>query len=123
MNTTNPSPLVPQGSLLEQKNKGRARAKIAVFRGLAIHGIGLLALLMQGCKKEPDVTNQTTGDQATNTAAPMFEATNQPVADTNPATSTSTNAETVSTPPGPAAGATEYTIAKADTYGVIAKKI
>ena len=43
----NQNPLIPQGSALEQKNKGRARMKIAVFFVLAIHGIGLMALLMQ----------------------------------------------------------------------------
>ena len=48
--------------MLEQntKNKGRARVKIAVFFVLAIHGVGLLALLMQGCKGEKEnVFNQT----------------------------------------------------------------
>ena len=32
----NQNPLIPQGSVLEQKNKGRARVKIAVFFVLAI---------------------------------------------------------------------------------------
>jgi len=117
MNTNNPSPLVPQGSLLEQKNKGRARVKIAVFVVLAIHGIGLLALLMQGCKKEPDASTQG-ATEMTNTAPPAFESTNLPVADTNPPTAP-TNVETT---PAPAAGVTEYTIAKGDTYGTISKK-
>jgi LysM repeat protein len=121
MNTNNPSPLVPQGSLLEQKNKGRARVKIAVFVVLAIHGIGLLALLMQGCKKEPDMSTQTAMDQATNATTPTFESTNQP-ADTTPAATASTNADTTTPPPVPAAGTTEYTIAKGDTLGTIAKK-
>jgi LysM repeat protein len=119
MNTNNPSPLVPQGSLLEQKNKGRARVKIAVFVVLAIHGIGLMALLMQGCKKEPEASTQGATDQVTNAAPPIFESTNQPVADTNTPPST-----TVTAPPGPvpAAGMTEYTIVKGDTYGTISKK-
>jgi LysM repeat protein len=46
------SPLIPQGSLLEQKNKTRVRVKLAVIFVLALHGIGLLALLMQGCGHE-----------------------------------------------------------------------
>ena len=121
MNTNNPSPLVPQGSLLEQKNKGRVRVKIAVFVVLAIHGIGLLALLMQGCKKEPDASTQGATDQITNTAPPVFESTNQPVADTNPS-SGSTNVETTPPMPVPAGGMTEYTIAKGDTYATISKK-
>lgn len=53
----NESPLIPQGSFLEQKNQGRARVKIAVFVVLAIHGVGLMALLMQGCK--PSATNDS----------------------------------------------------------------
>ena len=35
----NLSPLIPQGSLLEQKNKGRARVKIAVFFVLHAWGV------------------------------------------------------------------------------------
>src|SRR5215831_20204051 len=85
----NQSPLIPKGSLLEQKNKGRARVKIAVFLVLAIHGIGLMALLMQGCKKEPDTntiasTNPSASIEPTNTAAPTFvEPTNSPALATN----------------------------------------
>src|ERR1044071_9052815 len=75
------NPLVPQGSLLEQKNKSRARVKIAVLLVLTIHGIGLLALLMQGCKKEPDVTAQ---NEATNNPAGSFvEPSNAPSGFTN----------------------------------------
>src|SRR5689334_12443733 len=83
MNTQSPvSPLVPQGSLLEQKNKGRARVKIAVFFVLAIHGIGLLALLMQGCRRDEGAG--AGGGSATPTnvvAAPTFENTNVAVAE------------------------------------------
>ena len=35
---------------MEQKNKGRMRFKIAVFVVLGLHGVAVLALLMQGCK-------------------------------------------------------------------------
>src|SRR5689334_15772100 len=75
----NPSPLLPQGSMLEQntKNKGRARVKIAVFFVLAIHGIGLLALLMQGCKGEKDSASNQTETNTTYTATtPTFDPTN-----------------------------------------------
>ena len=67
----NQNPLIPQGSALEQKNKGRARVKIAVFFVLAVHGIGLMALLMQGCgqSKEPAATD---GDRADSNAASGF---------------------------------------------------
>jgi len=46
----------------------------AVFFVLAVHGVGLLALLLQGCHRE-DSTAQA--DKTTN-AAPTFEATNLP---------------------------------------------
>jgi LysM repeat protein len=125
MTMNSPSPLIPQGSMLEQKNKGRARVKIAVFVVLAIHGIGLLALLMQGCKKEPD-TNATAAatDQATNTSTPTFEQTNLPVADNNPP-ATPTNPPTTMTaaqPSAPASSLTDYKIAQGDTFSTLAKK-
>src|SRR5437016_5107292 len=114
----NQSPLVPQGSLLEQKNKGRARVKIAVFFVLAIHGIGLLALLMQGCRRDE---GGGTAQGATNSVAqPAFEPTNA-VAEPAPA------ATNVYVPPLPtnigvvAAGvATDYKIVKGDTLGSVA---
>src|SRR5258707_9993327 len=118
----NPSPLIPQGSLLEQKNKGRARVKIAVFLVLAIHGVGLMALLMQGCKKEPDATTPSGADQATNNPAPSFEPPNLPVADTNPPAATTNAPGVADATPAPAAGATDYKIVKGDTLGTIAKK-
>src|SRR5215471_8602659 len=100
MNTQSPvSPLVPQGSLLEQKNKGRARVKIAVFFVLAIHGIGLLALLMQGCRRDEGAGAGGGGSAASTNAAaaaPTFEATNI-VAEPTPGT----NAATAVTPVAP----------------------
>jgi len=135
MTMNNQSPLIPQGSLLEQKNKGRARVKIAVFLVLAIHGVGLMALLMQGCKREPDATNAAsnaaTSAEATNAPAPTFvEPTNSPaLASTNAMPATS---NIVSTPPPvepqqpaptpPVPAASDYVIVKGDTFSTIAKK-
>jgi LysM repeat protein len=51
MNT--PSPLIPQGSLLEQKNRSRSRVKVAFFCVVGAHLLGLMVLLIQGCKREP----------------------------------------------------------------------
>ena len=65
------NPLIPQGSLLEQKNQSRARVKIAVFFVLAIHGIGLMALLMQGCRREEPQPEPLIGD-AERTNAPVM---------------------------------------------------
>ena len=119
----NPSPLLPQGSLLEQKNKGRARVKIAVFVVLAIHGIGLLALLMQGCKKEPEQT--PVADQTTNANPVEAVAPPVPPVDTNPPPAmTPTNPAPVavdnSTPAAPQP--TEYKVVQGDTFSTIAKK-
>lgn len=122
----NQSPLIPQGSLLEQKNRGRARVKIAVFLVLAIHGIGLMALLMQGCKKQADTTSTETPPEPTNNAAPAFvEPTNAPAA-TNlvaaPTNMTPTAPETVEQPQPPPAAATDYVVVKGDTFSSISKK-
>src|SRR6059036_2765543 len=92
----NTSPLLPQGSLLEQKNKGRARVKIAVFFVLAIHGIGLMALLLQGCRKDEPVSKT---DQGTTTAAlPTLDTTNPPAPEP-PTGATPGGATTAALPP------------------------
>ena len=124
----NQSPLVPQGSLLEQRNKGRARVKIAVFLVLTIHGIGLMALLMQGCKKEPEAI--TTTPEPTNNPAPVFvEPTNTPpvpanivAAPPNTAPVSAPVEQPQPVPAAPATSATDYVIAKGDTFSKIATK-
>ena len=121
----NPSPLVPQGSNTDQKTKGRARVKLAVFFVLAVHGVGLLALLLQGCHRE-DATaqaNQTTNTspvfEATNTAPAVAEPAATPSTTTPPATTTPAVAEGANSAPGAAA---EYVVVSHDTYSTIAKK-
>jgi len=52
MNNPSPSPLFPHGSVLEQKNRSRARVRLLVFFVLSIHVVGLMALLMQGCRRQ-----------------------------------------------------------------------
>src|SRR6266852_277088 len=89
----NPHPLIPQGSNLEQKNKGRARVKLAVFFVLAVHGIGLMALLVQGCHQE-EKSGTTTA--ANNPTTPAFDPVNPTAADSN-ATPSTTAATTPST--------------------------
>jgi len=115
----NPSPLVPQG-IVDQKNIRRARVKIAVFFVLALHGVGLLALLLQGCHREDA---NTLAAQTPTNALPAFEAaTLQPIGDTNaPILATNQSAQTDLTN-APAATATEYTVASRDTFSTIAKK-
>src|ERR1051325_7822845 len=119
----NISPFIPQGSISEQKNKGRARVKIAVFFVLAVHGVGLLALLMQGCRRDDKEAAQ--GDASSNAVAPTFNPTNAAI-DTNPPpapTNQTPIAEMINsnvTPP--ATMAADYTIAAGDTFSTIAPK-
>ena len=117
----NQNPLIPQGSALEQKNKGRARVKIAVFFVLTLHGIGLMALLMQGCgqPKEPAPAPEMT---ETNQPPAFVETTNVAVTTSNPpvVVTTPTEPQTAVTPVVPA-GATEYTVVKGDYLDKIAK--
>jgi LysM repeat protein len=118
----NQNPLIPQGSALGQKNKGRARVKIAVFFVLAIHGIGLMALLMQGCGQSKETA--TPPEPVSSNAPPAFiEPTNPPITTSNPPVVATTPA-VPETPPAPAVatGATEYTIVKGDILAKIAKE-
>src|SRR5690349_14962606 len=122
MTMNNQSPLIPQGSLLDQRNKGRARVKIAVFLVLAIHGVGLMALLMQGCKKEPDAGIAAAPEQ-TNAAPAFVEPTNAPPAQTNLVATPNNAAPVVEpTPVTPQANPTDYVIVKGDTFSTIATK-
>ena len=120
----NQSPLIPQGSVLEQKNKGRTRVKIAVFFVLAIHGIGLMALLMQGCgqSQEPALPS----DVVDTNAPPAFAEPVPPPPATPDAPPVVVAApapapDTAALPPLAPAGATEYAIVKGDYLEKIAK--
>jgi LysM repeat protein len=118
----NQNPIIPQGSALEQKNKARARVKIQVFFVLAVHGIGLMALLMQGCgqSKEPAAPVET---PVTNTP-PAFVETNTPPVTTStpPVVVTAPVTVEIPVPPAVPAGATEYAIVKGDSFSTLAKK-
>lgn len=122
MNTPT-TPLLPQGTFLEPKNKGRARVRVAVFVVLAVHGIGLLALLMQGCKKDnqagTSLADQT--NAAPTNVAPAFEPTNMPPAVTNAVAPTTTTVAPV-TPPAENVAPTEYTITPGDNFSTLSKK-
>ena len=130
----NPSPLVPQGSNIDQKNKGRARFKIAFFFVLAIHGIGVMALLMQGCRREEPAPQPFSDTNAPLADTLPFEPTNQPSIDTNLAALPAvpdTNATVPSIPdttlpPTQNVDTTstiqQYKVAKGDTFSTIASK-
>jgi len=61
-----PNPFAAQGLLPEQSNQRRARVKLAVLIVLAVHGIGMLALLVQGCKQDLEPTTTPSGAEAAN---------------------------------------------------------
>jgi LysM repeat protein len=122
----NENPLVPQSSMLEQKTKGRARARLAMFFVciLGIHVMGLMALLTAaGCKRE----QPPSAPPETNVVLPTFEATNVPAVDTNLLVAppvTPPLATPAVTPPAPApSGVTEYIVAKGDSFYSIGKKL
>jgi LysM repeat protein len=119
----NPNPFVPQGSLLEQE-KRRSRMKLAVFCVLAVGVCGLTAMLIQGCKREaenPDTTqisDQTNNLASGDTNTSPTEATNS----TAIVPPIPTNQVVVPPPLAPEPTTSEYTVAKGDTLGKIAKK-
>jgi LysM repeat protein len=113
-----PNPFVPQGSLLEQQSKRRSHLKVVVFCVLAVNVVGLMALLMQGCKREQsEAENQPTIDTnetaMMNTNPPPVEASNPPV-----------QPPPAMTPPpvAPETAGTEYVVVKGDSLWKIAKK-
>ena len=114
----NPNPFVPQGSLLEQKNKTRSRVKVAVFCVVAINVLGLTALLMQGCKREQTEAENQPPPVDTN-MPPAVDTNMPPVAETNPPPAP----PPIATPtPAPEGAATEYVVVQGDTLGKIARK-
>ena len=124
----NPNPFVPQGSLLEQQSQRRSRLKLAVFCVLAVSVTGLVAMLIQGCKREKpsdESLNPPTLDTnavAMDTNVPPIEASNPPVVVPPPAT----NPPVVIPPIAPvepvAAAGSEYVVVKGDSLAKIAKK-
>jgi len=123
-----PSPLVPQGSFLDQKIKSRARVKLAIYFAISINVIPLMALLIIGCRRGgSDDTGGGTA-AATNSVAPTF--TNS-IVDTNPPPMTNITATPVVpavtntvpvVPAGPEVAAQQYKIASGDTFSSLAKK-
>src|SRR5216110_1240048 len=69
----NPNPLIPQGSLLEQKAGSRPHLRIAIAI-VAVHLVFLGGLLIQGCGKE-DLAAKT-NQAASETPLPPFTDTN-----------------------------------------------
>jgi len=114
-----PNPFVPQGSLLELQSKRRSRVKVAVFCVLAINVVGLMALLMQGCKREQNEAENPAPPETTNEAA-MLNTNLPPEVASNPPVAPTTG---VTVPPtGTESTGTEYVVVKGDSLWKIAKK-
>ncbi len=125
----NSNPFVPQGSLLDQQNKRRSRMKLGVFCVLAVSVTGLLAMLIQGCKREqPADTADSplladTNTATTDTNVPSYEASNPPVVVPPMATNPPPPPPPVVVPPPVVETAVaEYVIVKGDTLKKIARK-
>jgi LysM repeat protein len=121
----NPNPFVPKGSLLAQQSQRRSRLKLAVFCVLAVSVTGLVAVLIQGCKREKpsDELNPPTVDTnavAMDTNLPPIDASNPPVM----IPPVATNPPVVLPPVEPAAqaGGADYVVVKGDSLAKIAKK-
>src|SRR6266446_3168580 len=117
MNT--PSPLIPQGTFAD--NRGRSHIRIAVFTILAVHVVLLGALLMAGCRKNPEDTTadakNTPGVYSNIVLAPD---TNPPPAPPPAITPINTSPLVVTPPapdnlPPPVAGS-EYVVVKNDSF-------
>jgi LysM repeat protein len=135
---SNPNPFVPKGSLLEQQSKRRSHLKIAVSCVLAVGIVGLVAMLIQGCKRDTSNDNPLPTDQTTDTnqASASPDTNNPPPVDTNAQVNVppvDTNAAVnvpppvavpapVETPAPVEASGTEYIVVSGDTLGKIAKK-
>ena len=136
---SNPNPFVPKGSLLEQQSKRRSHLKIAVSCVLAVGIVGLVAMLIQGCKRDTSNDNPLPTDQTTDTnqAAMSQDTNNPPPVDTNvppvnagpvesnvppPVVAPVVAPAPVETPAPVEASGTEYIVVSGDTLGKIAKK-
>jgi LysM repeat protein len=127
----NPNPFVPKGSLLEQQSQRRSRLKLAVFCVLAVSVTGLVAMLIQGCKREKPA-DETLNPPSIDTNAPAIDTNLPPLTASNPPVvvpPVSTNVAPVVIPPVPLAvepqalaGGSEYTVVKGDSLAKIAKK-
>src|ERR1035437_4038569 len=118
MNNSNPNPFLPQGSLLEQKNKLRSRVRTAFLCVVGVPAAAILvALLAQGCKRE-----QPAQPPEPPPVTPVMEPTSLPPVDTNPPPVVQTNPLPVVQMPVTPAGATKYKVTKKDNFTTIHKK-
>ena len=127
----NPNPLIPQGSLLEQKAKGKPHLRVAYII-VAVHLVFLGGLLIQGCKKE-DQPSARTGQPTNDTVLPPLDQAN--LYPTNPAPSPTNLQEVTTAPPGPiptsptlaspqpeSVTAREYVVVRGDNFTTLGRK-
>lgn len=141
MKTNNPSPLVPQGTLPD--NRGKSRVQFTVLTILAVHAVVLGVVLLQGCKRTSADPNVELQALATNypppeaVAPPPISATPPPVVAQAPPTPIPSQIETPAQPPSttiapppepipqtlPTAGnASQHVVVRGDSFSTIAKK-
>jgi LysM repeat protein len=71
----NPNPLIPQGSLLEQKARSRPHLRIAIAI-VAVHLVFLGGLLIQGCGKDNTGANAKASQSTNDSVLPPLTDTN-----------------------------------------------
>ena len=149
MKTNMPNPLVPQGSLPNQR--GKSHVRIAVFTILAIHGVLLGALLLQGCKRTTTSEDLAMSNVDTNYPPPPIDTSAAPPVvsvppetvqtSTPPPIETQAVTQFTQTPtqnlvpppldelpppvtpvPAPAPSSTEHVIVAGDVYSKIARQ-
>lgn len=135
MNT--PNPLIPQGSLLEQKAKAKPHLRVAYII-VAVHLVFLGGLLIQGCKKE-DATAKNNLSTNDSTLPPLDQTnlyptnaaaltTNPPLQDLAqpgllPASNAVAPSPALPVPDATATGTSrEYIVLKGDSFYTIGKK-
>ena len=128
---TNPNPFLPKGSLLEQQSLRRSRLKIGVSCVLAVSVVGLVGMLIQGCKREKpqdELAPPPVVDTSSNTLPPVVDTSSN-----TPPPMAPSNTVSIPTPPPapmplppvvepPAVTGADYTVAKGDSLAKIAKK-
>jgi LysM repeat protein len=138
MKTNNPSPLVPQGILPD--NRGKSRVQFTVLTILAVHAVVLGVVLLQGCKRTSADPNLELQALATNYPPPEAFApppVSQPPPElvqiqhpTNiappPQPENQPRPVTIAQPPeaapAPNVGASQHVVVKDDSFSSIAKK-
>ncbi|HMP82471.1 MAG TPA: LysM peptidoglycan-binding domain-containing protein [Verrucomicrobiota bacterium] len=121
-----PSPLIPQGSMMEQKQQSRSRVKVAFFCVVGAHvAVIMVALLAQGCKREqpaPQMDALVT-DTYSDTNTYMSDAPLTPYMEPTSAPPPIVEQPYVAPEPVPVQPAVnEHVIQKGDTFYSLAKK-